>query len=571
MGLRKLLGQAATWRIPEQRVGAIRLFNLASSAAALILVLPTGAGKSIFFFLPAVVEVSGTTVVVVPFVALLNDLAERASAARLDFLLWKREFGEDREGTKQRDARLVLISADLAVSARFLGYLESLRSRGQLRRVFIDETHTILVDQTYRSRLGQLKQLYRFLVPLIFLTATLPTGLEKTFRKEVGAEDAEIIRARTDKLNISYRVRQLSRTGPTLETAVTQEVVQATGRLQSGEKGIVYCRSKAKAECVAQQLGCRFFHSGLDDSDKESALQGWISAKGGTRWIVATTGLGTGIDIQGVRIIVHSEAPYGLVDFLQQTGRAGRGAGDIAESITVLSPARLSLAAGATDIEVLNQEGLAGFITTKDCRRLRLGEFFDGAGRSCSDLSAVLCDNCASKQEGVTAEKESRIATLTKERALLERKMQRFFQETEGRCAACVTLYHYQRRNERYAHHASHGKGKCKALNFQHYLQWKGKLRFREGSCCWLCGLPERFCEKEGGTGRCLHLDKALVVALLFWEREGLREGISSEFSVEFSSQDDYSRWLQGERMIEGERATNAIGVFELFIRVVFE
>lgn len=64
-------------------------------------------------------------------------------------------------------------------------------------------------------------------------------------------------------------------------------------------------------------------------------LQGWVDGKDGIRWIAATSGLGTGVDIRGIVGVIHARQPYGLVDFVQQTGRGGRQEGEVVESVIV--------------------------------------------------------------------------------------------------------------------------------------------------------------------------------------------------------------------------------------------
>ena len=106
-------------------------------------------------------------------------------------------------------AGLVVVSADQASNYEFGNYADALRSRKILRRIFIDECYTIIMDVGYRRRLAALKGLYRYDCPVILLTATLPVKLEGWFRQQMLAKDAEIIRARTIKTNIRYAVTRV--------------------------------------------------------------------------------------------------------------------------------------------------------------------------------------------------------------------------------------------------------------------------------------------------------------------------------------------------------------------------
>ncbi|RKK92452.1 hypothetical protein BFJ70_g17774, partial [Fusarium oxysporum] len=133
-GLKRMLGEDAGWKTSQQRDGMYRIMGLENNGTRseqLIVVLPTGGGKSIFFMLPAFMEDERgkggpVSIVVVPFVSLVQDLVTRARELGIDCMEWKSDI--DRE-ERQRDARLVVVSADVAVSEGFTAYVESIRVR----------------------------------------------------------------------------------------------------------------------------------------------------------------------------------------------------------------------------------------------------------------------------------------------------------------------------------------------------------------------------------------------------------------------------------------------------------
>ncbi|EXK23309.1 hypothetical protein FOPG_20056 [Fusarium oxysporum f. sp. conglutinans race 2 54008] len=118
-GLRKLLGPKATWRSDKQAESMRSIMALKADQTA-INVLPTGAGKSILFMLPAVMEDTGTSIVVVPFVALMDDLVTRATDMGVDCIRYRSSMNSGREGMP-RAARLIVVSADIVSSAEFSG------------------------------------------------------------------------------------------------------------------------------------------------------------------------------------------------------------------------------------------------------------------------------------------------------------------------------------------------------------------------------------------------------------------------------------------------------------------
>jgi hypothetical protein len=87
--------------------------------------------------------------------------------------------------------------------------------------------------------------------------------------------------------------------------------------------------------------------------------------------------------------------PYGLVDFIQQTGRRGRRHGEIVNSVVVIDKLPIYYDEFGSDIDQQNREATEEFVDTAECRRVVLGRFMEGDGRSCSKLASELCNNCA--------------------------------------------------------------------------------------------------------------------------------------------------------------------------------
>ncbi|KAK2127646.1 hypothetical protein NOF04DRAFT_1184340 [Fusarium oxysporum II5] len=125
-------------------------------------ILPTGASKSILFILPAVIEDIGISIVVMPFVILIDDLVTRV----IDI------------GGMPRAAWLIVVNANIILSAEFSRYINRLLCIRLLQRIFIDKYHTVIMDIGYWAKLGELVGLYRFGCLLVLLIAMLPVMLE---------------------------------------------------------------------------------------------------------------------------------------------------------------------------------------------------------------------------------------------------------------------------------------------------------------------------------------------------------------------------------------------------------
>lgn len=144
--------------------------------------LLTRVGKSILFILLAVMIDTGISIVVVLYVALIEDLVMQAVAMGVDCIRFRTMLGVGREGLLWV-ARLVVVSADVVAGAEFTGYADGLIAAGLLRRIFVDECYIAIMDISYWSRLGKLASLYCYSCLLVLLTATLLVVLEDWFRE----------------------------------------------------------------------------------------------------------------------------------------------------------------------------------------------------------------------------------------------------------------------------------------------------------------------------------------------------------------------------------------------------
>ena len=124
-GLQRLLRQGARWRSDDQAKTARAILRPKGRDESVIFVLLTGAGKSLLFMLPAVMQNTGTSIVVVPFVALADDLVDQAQLAGVDCIQFRSSRSSRREGML-RIARLVVVSAETATGTEFAAYADAL-------------------------------------------------------------------------------------------------------------------------------------------------------------------------------------------------------------------------------------------------------------------------------------------------------------------------------------------------------------------------------------------------------------------------------------------------------------
>lgn len=142
-----------------------------------ISILPTRGSKSILFILPAIIENTGISIIVIPFITLIDNLVTRAIDIGVDYIQYRLSISSGQEGIL-RAAQLIVISANIILSAKFYRYINRLLYTGLLQQIFIDKYYTVIIDISYCAKLSKLIGLRRFSCPLVLLIATLPIVLE---------------------------------------------------------------------------------------------------------------------------------------------------------------------------------------------------------------------------------------------------------------------------------------------------------------------------------------------------------------------------------------------------------
>lgn len=224
------------------------------------------------------------------------------------------------------------------------------------------------------------------------MTATCPPPLRSEILSILGIDDCHTIHAPTDRPEISYRVKVF----PTLDNAKDELVATVKGQLAhenpNSFRGLVYCRSKRDVDEVAEMLGCNAFHASRPEDERIVSFRNWVEGK--QRFMVCSSLMGCGIDVEGVSTVYHLGTPWSILDFVQESGRAGRS-----------GKASLSMVFAAMDEREPDSED-SGDLYGKQmmrewvlqdsmCRRLALSSFLDNGHTTCTLLkSAVLCDVC---------------------------------------------------------------------------------------------------------------------------------------------------------------------------------
>lgn len=353
------------------------------SGTHVLSILPTGGGKGEVLLIPASLSRERITLVVVPTNALKTQLHERCGRLGLDSTVWS--------PTGSNLTSVVLVVPEQTSSERFGAFISGICSRGRLGRIVFDEAQGYIYDTGWRQSLRDMAWLSKAkAVQRVFLTGSLPPGVEDTFRHlmDMTPLNSVTVRVPTARRDISFHVRH----SPSPSIADVSPLIRA--RIAKDERCIVFTKSVADHVPLAEAL--HHFHplsyhgGGVSAADQADTIRRFEA--GASSVIIATTALATGVDLRRMGLIIFWHGPFSLVDLAQQSGRAGRH-GERAQ-VMVLIPSRLVHDVPGSE-STPDQRHLHDFLTTSKCRFGVLSRYLDGEIRSCADQPVTsFCDNC---------------------------------------------------------------------------------------------------------------------------------------------------------------------------------
>ena len=398
----------------EFRPGQVRAMDALLAGQNVLMVMPTGSGKSLCFQVPALIR-TGLTIVVSPLVALMQDQvsALRLAGVAADAINSSRERA-DNVAAWQRAAsgetRLLYMAPERLMTERMLSAL----GRLDVGLIAIDEAHCISQwGPSFRPEYQDLSRLREIFpgVPIAALTATADEVTRQDITAQLFAGNATSIVLGFDRPNIKLTVEMKASWKPQILAFIERH---------RGASGIVYCLSRKKTEEVAAFLidngvAARAYHAGMDKTVRDANQNIFMTEPGVV--IVATIAFGMGIDKSDVRFVFHADLPASLEAYYQEIGRAGRDG----------QPAEAHLLYGLGDIRMrrlfIEQEAageerkrrehhrldaLLGFCESSTCRRRILLDYFGEQTQACGNCDACLdpvdmVDGTAEGQKALSA------------------------------------------------------------------------------------------------------------------------------------------------------------------------
>ena len=295
-----------------------------------MVIMPTGAGKSLCFQLPALLS-KGTALVVSPLIALMKnqvDVVRGISsidgiAHVLNSSLNNSEINVVKNDVLLGTTKLLYVAPESLAKEDNIDFLNKIN----ISFLAVDEAHCISEwGHDFRPEYRNLKTILNKIntqIPVIALTATATAKVQDDIIKNLDIKDAKIFKSSFNRPNLFYEVRQ--------KTENLNKDIISFIKQRNGKSGIIYCLSRKNVNELSQFLQVNSidalpYHAGLDSKVRAKNQDMFLMEE--CDIIVATIAFGMGIDKPDVRFVIHHDIPKSLESYYQETGRAGRDGGE---------------------------------------------------------------------------------------------------------------------------------------------------------------------------------------------------------------------------------------------------
>ncbi len=285
-------------------------------------IMPTGAGKSLCYEVPALIF-PGITLVVSPLISLMNDQVENlkkagAAAAFINSSLTREELAREWKAIKAGKVKILYLSPERLQTKTFRALSENIR----ISFICIDEAHCISSwGPEFRPAYLKIADFIKEMPvrpALAAFTASADTEIKSDIIRLLDLKNLYSVTTGFDRKNLYYEVQK-----------VQDKMTVLTGLLKKyrGECGIIYCLTRKTAEALSKRISAEGFraacyHAGLTASERQKNQADWLQDR--CSLMVATNAFGMGIDKPDVRFVIHYNMPPDMESYYQEAGRAGR-------------------------------------------------------------------------------------------------------------------------------------------------------------------------------------------------------------------------------------------------------
>lgn len=365
-------------------------------------IMPTGAGKSLCYQLPAVVS-EGTAIVISPLIALMKNQVDQLNAIGvnahfLNSTLTKSESNRVKSEVLAGKTKLLYVAPESLTKEENIEFLKS----AKISFVAIDEAHCISEwGHDFRPEYRKIKSIVAQIapeLPIIALTATATPKVQQDIQRNLHMESADLFKSSFNRTNLFYEVRAK------VKNETKKQLIKFI-KSHKGKSGIIYCLSRKKVEEIADllrvnQINAAPYHAGLEASVRMKNQDDFLNEE--VDVIVATIAFGMGIDKPDVRYVIHYDVPKSLEGYYQETGRAGRDGLEghclmfyRYEDIIKLDKFNKDKAVTERENAKILLQEMAAYAETGVCRRKFILNYF---GETMEE-DCGYCDNCKRERE----------------------------------------------------------------------------------------------------------------------------------------------------------------------------
>ena len=362
----------------------------------LLTIIPTGAGKSLCYQLPALL-MEGICVVISPLIALMQDQvtalkANGMNAVMINSSLTEEQINETFTQIQQGEIKFLYIAPERFAAFGFIEFLQSI----QISFFVIDEAHCVSEwGHEFRVDYRKLRLLKDNFpnIPIAAFTATATAKVQSDIISNLLLHNPTVLRGKTNRTNLYIEVKNRVGNGKEQLLEFLKNKKQTTG--------IVYTYTRKETEQIAlylQEKGyhAKAYHAGLNAGVREEVYKEFINDK--LNIVVATIAFGMGIDKSNIRFVIHTSMPKTMENFYQEIGRAGRDGLDSHTLLLYTKADQISKLAQIDDTMSLEYrkvledklQKMYQFCSSSQCRHQSIAKYFDDEILPCK----TMCDNC---------------------------------------------------------------------------------------------------------------------------------------------------------------------------------